>query len=246
MRASLPMYDLPALRGAHDRLWQGIRAELGDGPADLSRPADPWDDWLAPDLCLSQTCGYPYRTRLHGRVTLVAAPDHRLEGCPAGHYASVFVARRDDPRAGIAAFAASPFAYNEALSQSGWAAPAHHAAQLGVTFGDTRPSGSHAASARAVAGGAADLAALDAQSWRLLQRHDPAARHLRVLEMTTPTPALPYICAAGRDPAPLRRALAAGIAALSPQDRDALGLYGVVTLPAEAYLAVPTPQPPPA
>ncbi|WP_135503622.1 phosphate/phosphite/phosphonate ABC transporter substrate-binding protein [Roseovarius aestuariivivens] len=246
MRASLPMYDRPDLRGAHHRLWRGVRAALGHGPDTLSHPANPWDDWTAPDLLLSQTCGYPYRARLHGHVTLVATPEHRLPGCPPGHYASVFVARQSDPRSDPVEFAESPFAYNEPLSQSGWAAPATYAADRGFAFIDTRRTGAHVASARAVADGHADLAALDAQTWRLMQRHDPAARHLRVIAMTDPTPALPYITGPDRVPAPLRAALAQAIRTLPAPDRDALGLYGLVTIPAAVYLAVPTPAPPPA
>jgi len=246
MRASLPMYDRPELATAHDRLWQGIRARLDSGPEQLSHPTDLWDDWQAPDLLLSQTCGFPYRARLHGHVTLVATPDYRLEHCPPGHYASVFVARVDDPRNNLTAFAEGRFAYNERLSQSGWAAPATHAANCGFSFVNTCSTGSHAASALAVAEGRADLCALDAQSWRLIQAHDSVAKRLRVIDRTTPTPALPYITASGTDPDRLRRALAEAIDALSNGDRDKLGLYGIVVLPPEAYLQVPTPSPPPA
>jgi len=246
MRASLPMYDRPELAAAHDRLWQEIRERLDTGPEQLSHPSDLWGDWEAPDLMLSQTCGYPYRARLHGHVTLVATPDYRLPACPPGHYASVFVARADDPRDTPAAFAQSRFAYNERLSQSGWAAPATYAADLGFSFDDTFSTGSHAASAHAVAEGRADLCALDAQTWRLMQAHDPVAEKLRVIGRTTPTPALPYITASGTDPERLRSALAQAVDALSKEDRDTLGLYGIVILPPEAYLQVPTPPPPPA
>jgi len=38
--ASLPMYDRPELRGAHDRYWRAIRAELGEGPEYLTRAGD--------------------------------------------------------------------------------------------------------------------------------------------------------------------------------------------------------------
>lgn len=245
MRASLPMYDRPELAAAHDRLWQGIRTELNTGPDQLSHPADPWDDWQAPDLVLSQTCGFPYRARLHGHVTLVATPDYRLTDCPAGHYRSVFVARAEDPRDTPADFAQSRFAYNEPMSQSGWAAPATYAAHHGFSFGNTVCTGAHAASALAVAEGRADLCALDAQTWRLMQAHDPLAERLRVIDHTTPTPALPYITARGTDAAPLRHALTQAVGALSDVDRAALGLYGIVILPPEAYLRVPTPTPPP-
>jgi len=242
--ASLPMYDRPETAAANDRFWQAIRANLGEGPDTLTRTGDLWDHWLSPDLLLSQTCGYPYRAELHGRVTLVGTPDYGLEGCPPGHYCSVFVARADDPRTTPAAFAEAPFAYNEPLSQSGWAAPANHALAQGFSFTNTIQTGGHTLSARAVAEGHADLAALDALTWHLIQRHDPFATTLREIARTEPTPVLPYITAATRDPAPIFDAIAAAIADLSPDDRDTLSLHGLVRIPSDAYLAIPNPPPP--
>jgi ABC-type phosphate/phosphonate transport system substrate-binding protein len=244
MIASLPMYDRPETAAANDRLWQGVRAALGWGPERLTRGGDLWTQWLSPDLVLSQTCGYPYRAQLHGKVTLVATPDYGLRGCPPGHYCSVLVARADDPRTDLHAFAKAPFAYNEALSQSGWAAPQTHAQGLGFRFSNLIETGAHGASARAVADGRADLAALDALSWAMMRRHDAVAGALREIARTAPTPALPYITARGRDAGALFAALEQAIAGLDDRDRDALGLRGLCRLPAAAYLAVATPPPP--
>ena len=245
MIAALPMYDRPETRAANDRFWSLIRDTLGEGPERLTRDADPWDIWQSPDLLLAQTCGLPYRARLHGRVTLVATPVHALPDMPSGHYCSVLVARADDPRAEFAAFASARLAYNEPLSQSGWAAPQSHAAAAGFRFGDLLHTGSHRASARAVAEGRADIAALDAVTWKMIRRWDGFATRLRVVERTAPTPALPLITAAGRDPEPLAAALARAVAALDPAGRETLCLTGIARIPAEAYLALPLPTPPP-
>lgn len=244
MIASLPMYDRPETAAANDRLWQGVRAALGDGPAALTRGGDPWLHWHDPELVLSQTCGYPYRARLHGEVTLVGAPVHDLPGCPPGHYRSALVARHDDKRTDPHQFAGAVLAYNDPMSQSGWAAPQSHARARGFAFSNTLRTGTHAASARAVAEGRADLAALDAVSWTLMRRHDGLGARLRVIAHTPPTPALPFITAAGRAAGPLFAALAQAIAALSPADRETLVLSGLVRIPAADYLAVPTPPPP--
>ena len=244
MIASLPMYDRPETAAANDRLWQGVRERLGQGPEHLTRGGDLWAQWQSPDLILSQTCGLPYRARLHGRVNLVATPVCALPDCPDGHYCSVFVARADDPRADVRDFAGAVLAYNEPLSQSGWAAPQAFAAAHGLAFGPTLRTGAHALSARAVAEGRADIAALDALTWRMIARHDGFARDLRVIGRTDPTPALPYITAAGRDPAPIRAALSDALAALSARDRDTLGLRGMTRLSEESYLALPIPDPP--
>lgn len=242
----LGMYDLPHLRDAHDRLWRNLRARLGIGPAALDRHTDAWEVWQSPRLLLAQTCGLPYRARLHTRVALVGSPAHLLPDCPPGHYRSVIVARADDPRDDLRAFANGVFAYNEGLSQSGWAAPVAHFSDRGIAMpGRLYRSGSHAASAAAVADGRADLAALDAVTWEILRdAQAPGVSGLRVLAHTAATPALPYITAAGTDPEPLFEALAGAIADLEQSDRDALHLHGVVRLPASAYLALPLPPEP--
>lgn len=244
MIAWLGMYDMPALRAAHDRLWEAMRETLGYGPDRLTREGDPWEIWRSPDLLLAQTCGMPLRTRLYGHVTLVATPDHGLEGCPPGHYRSILVVHRDAPGDTLADFDATTLAYNEPVSQSGWAAPVTHLTASGIRPGKTLRTGAHVASARAVATGEADIAGIDAVTWELLKRHDRVSDTLRVIDVTAPTPALPYITALGRDAPACRTALEAAIAALSPEDRDTLHLRGVVDIPAAAYLAVPNPPAP--
>jgi len=246
MIASLPMYDRPELRPVTDRYWAAIRRAAGaaaDLPDRLTRTDDPWRHWLAPDLALSQTCGLPFRARLNGRVTLIGTPVYDLE-CAPGHYYSVFVARRDDPRRDPAAFAEAVFAYNDPLSQSGWAAPQADAAAGGWRLGRPVESGGHAVSALWVAEGRADLAALDALSWRLIQRYDPWAGALHAIGRTAPTPGLPYIAARGADADRMAAAVAAALAALTPKDRAELGISGLIRLPETAYLALPLPIPP--
>lgn len=249
MIAALPMYDRPELTEATDRYWalirDGLRARGIDAPDALRRgDAELMPHWQMPDLVLSQTCGFPFRARLHGQVNLVGTPNFGVDGCPPGYYRSVLISRADDPRDDLAAFDGTPIAYNDALSQSGWAAPQNHASALGLQFPAGLKTGSHRASMLAVADGQADLAALDAVTFRLLQKADPAAAKVKVIAETTPTPGLPYICAASIDPETVFAAVAQAIPALSEDDRLALGLRGIVRIPAGNYLAVPTPPTP--
>jgi ABC-type phosphate/phosphonate transport system substrate-binding protein len=246
--ASLPMYDLPEIRGATDRYWGLIRAALADAgiaaPVALNRTEAYHAPWTDPELILSQTCGFPLRTALKGRVTLVATPDFGLPGLPPGHYCSVVVARADDPR-DSRALQGARLALNGFDSQSGWAAPQNAAVAEGGGFARFEETGAHAASLDAVREGRADVAACDAVTWRLLSRHRPAATAgLRVVTETPPTPGLPYITALGRDPAPIARALAKAVAALQPGDRADMGLVGIVAIPEAAYRAVPVPARP--
>lgn len=249
MIASLGMYDFGPAQGANDRLWDLIRTGLRgrgiDAPDTLTRGEHAyWDAWQSPGLLLSQTCGYPFRARLQGRVTYVGTPDYGVEWCSPGYYRSVFVARADDPRPDLQAFDGARFAYNEALSQSGWAAPQTHAAKLGIRLPPVVQTGGHRLSAKAVAEGRADIAALDAVTHGLMQGVDPVAHRLRVVGWTDPTPGLPVITATTRDPEPIFDAVSEAVAALAPQDRARLRLKGFVRLPVASYLGVPNPPAP--
>jgi len=244
--ASLQMYARAETQGAQDRLWHAIRAHYGQGDGELTH-CDPIDSaWDDPDLLLSQTCGMPYRHHLKDRVTLVGTPDYAVEGCAPGYYRSCILARRDDPRQHLTQFAGATLAVNSTMSQSGWAAVENHLADTGAGFdfrANMRITGGHMASARAVAQGHADLASIDAVTWRFLQRYEPWTADLTVIQMTAPTPGLPLITRAGLDPAPLFDAISNAIADLSPDDQSLLALNGLTTIAKSAYLAVPLPAP---
>lgn len=246
MTASLPMYDTARTRAANDRLWHLIKRTYAAGPETLDRHSDPHATWEDPKLVLSQTCGLPFRTGLHSRVCLVGTPDYGVEGCPPGYYRSHILVRRADPRHSLAEFEGAQLARNDRRSQSGWAAIEEHLAEGGFGFsfaGRTRDTGSHLNATRAVSEGAADLAAIDAVTWRLIQHEEAAALDLRILVSTRPTPGLPFITALGRDPQPLFTAIKTAIAGLDPADRATLLLKDIVQIPAAAYLDQPLPPP---
>jgi ABC-type phosphate/phosphonate transport system substrate-binding protein len=156
-------------------------------------------------------------------------------------YKSHPAAQADQP---LTALEGATMAYNEPLSQSGWAAPWHHFDSRKLRIGSLVQTGAHRRSAELVAKGGADFAALDVVSWMLMQRHDGFARDLVAIARTAPTPALPYISALYRDPLPIRAALKAAITALSPSERSELILKGLVDVPQSAYEAVPNPPTP--
>lgn len=249
MIASLGMYDRAETARANDTLWALIRDRLRarghQAPDALSRGAGAyWLAWQAPDLVFSQTCGFPYRARLHGTVTLVGTPDYGVEGCNPGYYCSVFVARAGDNREHLSDFSGTAFAFNEDLSQSGWAAPQNHAILHGIALPPAVRTGGHLNSAKAVAEGRADIAALDAVTWAMLQRWEPFAKSLREVARTAPTPGLPYIAATGLDGAMMFELVGQAISDLGPDDRDLLMLKGLVQIPSADYLAVSTPPSP--
>lgn len=245
MIASLMMYARPETADAHARLWSHIHTALAThavaAPAALSQSAGEFEVWEDPALVLSQTCGMPFRTMLHKKVQLVCTPDYGLKGCPAGYYRSAVVIRKDDPRTTLEAFAGARLAFNMSHSQSGFAAIFAHAQPSGFWFGNRIQSGGHWNSATMIAQGEADIASLDAQTWRLIQRYAPWADTLRVLDYTTPTPGLPYITGPAHDPDVIFSALQEALNIMPRADKDALDLKGFVRIPEADYLAVPNP-----
>jgi ABC-type phosphate/phosphonate transport system substrate-binding protein len=246
--ASLPMYDLPELRAATDAWWQGLarafgREGIANVPDALDRRASYQEIWTSPDLLLSQTCGYPLKHALSGRVTLVATPCYAAEGCEAASYCSVVIVGADNPVGAIGDLRGARCAINGPDSQSGCNALRALVAPLaerGRFFGIVAVSGGHAASIALVAAGEADVAAVDCVTHALLSRHRPAAlAGTRVLCRTPSAPGLPCITREGAEDDLLQR-LRAGLARAmaDPQlaaARDALLLADAAVLPLAAY-----------
>ena len=239
MIAALPMYDRAENADAHDALWTLIRDGLRDAgvaaPVALDRRTDYFDGWGSPELVLSQICNLPYRAVFRDRVTLIGAADYGFADLAPGFYASVFIVRADDPATRLADCADYRFGYSDALSQSGWGGAWATARAQGLALLPDLKTGSHNASLAAVANGKADLASIDAVTWRNQQRWEPDAARVRVIGQTVASPGMTFVTAQGRDPAPYRAAIAAAIAALPQRHADTLGLRGIVALPADAY-----------
>ncbi|MGD9293725.1 MAG: PhnD/SsuA/transferrin family substrate-binding protein [Roseobacter sp.] len=237
MIASLPMYDFAGTRTANDSLWQAIRENYGHGPLSLDRSGDPHVHWQRRDLVLSQTCGWPYRKILHGKVRLVGTPDYGVPGCPPGYYRSFIVVRRDDKRSELDDFRDARLARNDHRSQSGWAA-VEECIRVD-RLSDIIETGSHVNAMRLVAKGGADFAAIDAVTWALLERDTDETRALRILTATSPTPGLPFITSLHEHAGRMFSAIEHAIWKMQGADRERLMLRGLVAIPAHDYLAMP-------
>ncbi len=195
--AALPMYDFPEMRWATDALWAAIAARVPGAPAILERGRPLMDIWTDPALLLAQTCGYPLVTSLSGKVRLVATPRYRAEGCEGAFYRSAVIVRADDDALCLADLLGRRCAVNGVDSNSGMNVLRAALAPLaggGRFFGEVVMTGAHEASVQAVAGGDADVAAIDCVTWAHLQRLRPGEiRGLRVLEWTAASPGLPLI-----------------------------------------------------
>lgn len=200
---ALPMYDLPEVRADTDELGRALRRRLEDagvgGIADaLDRPSDLHRSWRAPELLLSQACGYPLVAALP-RVAVVGvfgSPDAGTDR--PGWYRSVIVGSAGGRRRAV----------NDRWSLSGWisllAVDADDAADRSTVI-----TGSHRASLEAVRSGAADVASIDAVTFALIAEHAPAdVDGVSVVGRGPEVPALPLITARAELVPVLRRALA--------------------------------------
>jgi ABC-type phosphate/phosphonate transport system substrate-binding protein len=221
----LPMYDLPEIRPATTAWRDAIAGRLGAaglvaGPG--GRPL------------LFQTCGYPLTHALRGRVTVVATPRYRAEGCDRASYRSAIVVRDDHPARTLAQLRGAVAAINGRDSHSGMNALRHAVAphaRDGRFFAGVEVAGAHRASLAAVRARRADVAALDCVTWALLHAHAPAeTAGVRVLAWSEPAPGLPLVTDAPTDDARLDD-LRAALRDPPPE----LLIDGFQVLPPQAY-----------
>ena len=219
------MYDWPEVQWAHDSMWLAIRQRLEArgvaAPKALDRSRDRHQIWTDPGLILSQTCAWPYVTRLMDKVRLVGTPEYDADGCADSLYSSFLVARAAEPGDSLGAFRKRRFAVNGRDSLSGFIALRSAMQAEGLDESDVAwvETGAHRESVRAVAEGRADVAAIDAVCWALAGRHEAGAvAELRVINRTPLRPGLPLITAKGHDEARLRALRSAITDALASEE----------------------------
>jgi ABC-type phosphate/phosphonate transport system substrate-binding protein len=244
---SLAMYDVGGLATA--TLWQGLREHLadedfGDLPDDLELPADYEAHWLAPDLLLAQTCGYPLRNALDGQVRYLGTPVYDVPGTAGAYYRSAIVVRAGDPATELADLRGRRAAYNSVTSQSGYNAFRDLVTPLAdgkPFFSNVVQSGSHAASIELIITDKADIAAIDPVSLALTT--EKIRSQIKVIGWSNAVPGLPLITAASStndDVNRLNRAITHALRdPLLAGPLAYLKLTGFEILPEGAYDCVP-------
>ncbi len=176
--AALPMYDFPDLAAAHDAWWLAVAEELRaagvrNPPRQLNRELGHLDSWRHPHLLLGQACEYPLATAFHRWARPLATPRYAAPGCEGGRYRSAIVVRASEAAASLTEMHGRRCAINEASSNSGMNLLRAAIAPIALRrrfFDSVTISGSHWDSARMVADGGADIAAIDCVSYAHLQR----------------------------------------------------------------------------
>ncbi len=200
-------------------LWSALATHLAASgvhgvPAELTWPDHLHRHWVAPELLLSQACGYPLVTFLDARVQVVGAMHYLAPGCHGVFNRSQVIVRENHPARSLDDLRGATVAFNGIDSQSGYNALLAMVAALGggnTFFGDRVSTGSHQGSVLAVRDGQADVAAIDCVSLASMLRHLPdMARGVRALAQSDPYPGLPLITSIGTsatDLAAIRAAL---------------------------------------
>ncbi len=188
--ASLPWYDHPSTRDSLDRVYRCCRQSLLQRGVARTQVADQLDrctvlseQWSDESLCLSQCCGPDLLTRNGQSLRVISRPVFAALDCPAGCYFSYIVTRSQQLDENV------DIVVNNATSFSGCTALLHWLQRTGRQCDRFEVSGSHQRSADLVRAGAADVAAIDAQTWQFIERDG-----LQIIDRSVVAPAPPFVC----------------------------------------------------
>ncbi|PPL17989.1 hypothetical protein UN63_02125 [Oceanisphaera arctica] len=201
--ASLPWYDLPKRQLQLDHFWSVLKLQLQDRdvsllldtklPNSLDRHTPLEQQWANPNLLLSQCCGPDLFTPQAQGLVPIARPVFGDLDCTPGQYFSYIVSasgREPESRRfkGRQSAGMTRFVINSASSRSGCAALFEWAAASNIDCDEVLISGAHANSLDYLRRGAADLAAIDAHSWPLLD-----SRGTTIIGRSTEAPTPPFV-----------------------------------------------------
>lgn len=248
MVVGLPMYDPPELHATVDAWWRGLarafRAEgIPDVPDRLDRSQSLDALWGAPDLLITQTCGYPLVGAWAGRLQYLATPRYAAPGCDGANYSSWIVVAADSLARSLENLRGARCSINGRNSHSGYNSLRALVAPLasnGRFFGSVRVSGGHSESLAQLGRGEVDVAAIDCVSHALLSRCRPQAiAATRIIGCTVSAPGLPFATRTDAEPELPRRLLAGLMRAFDDPSlaslRDELLIVGLDVLPPGAY-----------
>ena len=184
--AALPWYNFPETRLILDSIWKDVVAELRvagvEHLPEFLDHATPHSALLRKrSLTLSQCCGPDLFEDAINMVPFAAPLISAYEVAPGYYFSHIVTGKSqglNNPRVVI----------NSQTSHSGCTAAKIWLEAQGITNYKMYESGSHHNSVRELQAGRADIAAIDALSWRFLDTHD-----LKILDNSKPALAPPFI-----------------------------------------------------
>jgi ABC-type phosphate/phosphonate transport system substrate-binding protein len=208
--ASLPMYNLPEMRSANARFWEAMRGLLAEGglrdlPETLAFEGPPVPDRIGPEVLFSQTCGYPLETVFSGQAIRLGTPCYAVSGCDGPTHCGLFIVPCGSTAQELRDLRGGVFLFNNRHSNSGMNLPRRALADIAdghPFFAKVIETGSHPGNLDRIARGEADGTAVDNVTYAFWCHYRPgAAREVRVLAPTPPSPAIPFVTSVATPPA---------------------------------------------
>jgi ABC-type phosphate/phosphonate transport system substrate-binding protein len=245
---SLPMYNLPEMRAVNASFWEALRgllveAGLHDLPESLTFDRLPVPERIGPEILFSQTCGYPLETIFSGQAIRLGAPCYDAPGCDGPTHCGLFVVPVSSTARELGDLRGGVFLFNSRHSNSGMNLPRRALADIAdgkPFFAKVIETGSHPGNLDRIARGEADATAVDNVTYAFWRRYRPeAARQVRILAQTPPSPAIPFVTSVAT-PAPTVAILRDALTRLGREPHTAaaragLGITDIVEVPATAY-----------
>jgi ABC-type phosphate/phosphonate transport system substrate-binding protein len=201
-RVSLPMYNLPEMRGVNAAFWNALRVELtrrrlDHAPEALDFERKPVPGEIEADTLFTQVCGYPLQTIYRGQAILLGAPVYEAAHCDGATHTGVFVVHRDSPYQNIGDLAGCQFAYNSRHSNSGMNLPRRDIANIAQGrpfFASIVETHTQPGNIERVARQEVDATCVDCVTYAFFRRHRPKLGDLtRILAATQVSPSIPFV-----------------------------------------------------
>jgi ABC-type phosphate/phosphonate transport system substrate-binding protein len=230
-----------AVLGALRRLL--VKAGLREVPESLSFERLPVPEQIGPEVLFSQTCGYPLETIFCGQAIRLGTPCYAVPGCDGPTHCGLFVVPAGSAARELRDLRGGVFLFNNRHSNSGMNLPRRALADIAdgrPFFAKVIETGSHPGNLDRIARGEADATAVDNVTYAFWCHYRPdAARQVRVLAPTPPSPAIPFVTSVATPAATvqiLRKALSVlAHDARYEAVRAGLLLTDIVVLPDTAY-----------
>ena len=248
--ASLPMYNLPEMRGVNAAFWAALHGVLEEAelaaPAELIFERPPVPERIGGEVLLSQTCGYPLETIFRGQAIRLGTPCYDAEGCEGPTHCGVFVLPADSRARSLRDLAGGVFLLNSRHSNSGMNLPRRALAEIAGSrsfFGEVIETGSQPGNLDRIACGEGDATAVDCVTYEFWRRYRPdAASRTVILARTPPSPAIPFVTSIAT-PAKTVEILREGLRRVAREPHFAAARAGllirdIVDVPAERYRAL--------
>lgn len=204
----------------------------------LDRP----EDYHHSNFLFGQTCGYPYITRLYKTHDVVCAPEFNIEGSIGGQYSSWFITRKNSDKTKLEEFRGSTAVINNTDSNSGMNVLRYAVSKFACSrtfFHNVIVSDSHLSSMKLVEEGAADIAAIDVNTYYFAKSEGKIDENaLKIIGQSEHTMGPPFIIrkSLNIDKVSLIKALNKTLKTVEPQIRETLCINQFIEVNHKDYL----------